>query len=125
MAKAKKLHGGRARKKAPTKPTSRVSERDVATLTRLRNRLGPTALIKLIQSDLQTLTKAGSISRGAPRMEPTRQCLLAVLYHSRLCKGHITIPAFAKRLERVVEIKYSRTTPPTYRSLISLGHLEK
>lgn len=104
----------------PTKTPLQVSDRDKTTLMRLRNRLGLRGLIRLLQSDLHPQRKVDGGSRGAPRTPPTRQCLLAALYHARLCKGHITIPAFAKRLDKVVEIKYSRRTPPAYRSLISV-----
>jgi hypothetical protein len=112
---------GTQRKMLPAKPRPLISDRDRATLMRLRNRLGLNDLIRLLQSDPSPQRKAHGGSRGAPRTNPTRQCLLAVLYHCRLCcKGHITIPAFAKQLDKVVEIKYSRRTPPAYRSLVSL-----
>jgi hypothetical protein len=70
----------------------------------------------LIQSDPQFQKKVDGGSRGAPRVSPTRQCLVAALYHCRLCKGHISIPAFAKLVEQVVKIEYSHTSPPVYRS---------
>lgn len=111
---------GTHRKKSSTKLPSQVSDRDRATMTRLRKRLGVNGLIKLLQSDPQPDRKGASGSRGAPPTQPTRQCLLAILYHCRLCKGHITIPAFAKRLDKVVAIEYSRRTPLAYRSLISV-----
>lgn len=113
-------HKGTRQKKLAPKLRSQVSARDRATLKRLRNRLGLNGLMRLIQSDPQPQRKMDGGSPGAPRTQPTRQCLLAALYHARLCKGPITIPAFAKRVDKVVEIKYSRRTPPAYRSLISV-----
>jgi hypothetical protein len=47
-------------------------------------------------------------------MSRSRQGLLAALYLCRICQSHMTVSAFAKRLPQVVEIKYSRRTPPVY-----------
>jgi hypothetical protein len=109
-------------KKTKNSERNKVSARDLASLLRLRRRMGPEELIRFIQSlsDDKRLPKA----RGAPRMSRTRQGLLAALYDFRECKGHTTISAFANRLPRIVEIKYSRRTPPVYTSYKSVAALE-
>jgi hypothetical protein len=68
--------------------------------------------------------KTANKPKGAPKIKRTRQCLLAALYHCRLCKSKMTIPAFARGLPKVVEIKWSRTSPPTYVTYKSQNALE-
>jgi len=111
---------GTRRKKAAS--GSPISDRDRSTILRLRNRLGRDGLVQLVDSEPQLERKPGP--RGAPRMHRTRQCLLAILYQCRLSKGQITIPAFARRLQKVVKIEYSRRSPPAYLTYGSLTSLE-
>ena len=110
------------RKKKNANHVQRVSERDDATLTRLERRLGRHGLIEYLQSRPEP--KPIKKSSGPPRVTRRRQCLLAVLYHCRLARGHTSISAFAKRLPSIVEIKSSRRTPPSYTSIKSTSALE-
>jgi hypothetical protein len=84
--------------------------------------MGQHGLIRYIQSLSDKKVKRKP--PGAPRMTRGRQGLLAALYQFRICQSHTTVSAFARRLPKVVEIKYSRRVPPIYITYKSPGALE-
>jgi hypothetical protein len=81
-----------------------ISGRDRATLLRLLRRLGTAGLHRLIE-DLPRNVYRG---RGAPR-ERLRQSLAVALFVLWECRERTKFRgSFAKRIARVVEIKYAR-----------------
>jgi hypothetical protein len=100
-----------------------ISLRDQQTLSRLLRRIGRRNLIDFIETLPDAKTLKGK--SGAPRTDGMRRAFLAVLYLCRLSKGPVSIPVFARRIQQVVDIRYSRRLPPNYTQSKSVEALER
>jgi hypothetical protein len=104
------------------KRCQQISARDQAALVRLRRRFGEAGVRDILRSLPESPRKH---SGGAPRMRSTRQCLLAFLYYCKCCKDPpVSVAFFAQNVGKVVEIKYSRRTPPNHISHKTIPALE-
>jgi hypothetical protein len=87
-----------------------VSARDLETVRRLRNRLGPERLIDIVRSLPLDPTRTNR-RRGAPPQAKLRQSFYAALYliKGRVVNGrHRSLSSFASDINRVVVVRYGR-----------------
>ena len=104
------------------KRCEQISARDQAALVRLRRRFGEAGVLDILRSLPESPQKH---SGSAPRMRSTRQCLFSIFILLQVLQRSASFVAFfAQNVGKVVEIKYSRRTPPNHISHKTIPALE-